>query len=49
MEPDVVRRHIELYVNDYTLELDERAVTRLLCFGEEQGLFPSSTPGIFAC
>jgi len=30
MAPDVVRRHIELYVNEYTLDLDETAVTTLL-------------------
>ena len=30
MDEDVIRRHIELYVNDYTLDLDERAVRRLL-------------------
>ncbi|MGQ0612841.1 MAG: 1,4-dihydroxy-6-naphthoate synthase [Planctomycetaceae bacterium] len=30
MGPDVIRRHIDLYVNDYTLDLDERAVHRML-------------------
>jgi len=30
MTPDVVRRHIELYVNRYTVELDERAVQVML-------------------
>lgn len=48
MASDVVRRHIELYVNDYTLDLDEVAVLRLLEFGEEQGLFPSSPLPVFA-
>ncbi|MHC4931160.1 MAG: 1,4-dihydroxy-6-naphthoate synthase [Planctomycetota bacterium] len=48
LEPEVVRRHIELYVNDYTLELDERAVHRLLTFGEEQGFFPPSASPPFA-
>lgn len=40
MDPDVTRRHIELYVNDYSLALDERAVTTLLEWGEEQRVFP---------
>jgi 1,4-dihydroxy-6-naphthoate synthase len=48
MEPDVIRRHIELYVNDYTLELDETAVLRLLEFGEERELFPPSPLPVFA-
>jgi 1,4-dihydroxy-6-naphthoate synthase len=30
MEPAVVQQHIDLYVNKYTLELDERAVNALL-------------------
>ena len=30
MAPGVVRRHIELYVNRYTVELDERAVQVML-------------------
>jgi 1,4-dihydroxy-6-naphthoate synthase len=46
--PDVMRRHIELYVNDYTLGLDEDAVERLLSFGERQGLFPPSRLPTFA-
>ncbi|MHC4550070.1 MAG: 1,4-dihydroxy-6-naphthoate synthase [Planctomycetota bacterium] len=48
MAPDVIRRHIELYVNDYTLDLDEPAVTRLLAFGEEQEFFPGSRQPVFA-
>jgi 1,4-dihydroxy-6-naphthoate synthase len=48
MSPDVIRRHIELYVNDYTLALDEHAVLRLLAFGEEQGFFPSADLPLFA-
>ncbi|MHC4223362.1 MAG: 1,4-dihydroxy-6-naphthoate synthase [Planctomycetota bacterium] len=49
MDPEVVRRHIELYVNEYTLQLEERAVHRLLAFGEEQGFFPPSASPLFAC
>jgi len=47
MAPDVVRRHIELYVNDYTLALDEASVKALLGFGEKEGFFPSAGLPIF--
>ena len=30
MDPEVVRQHIDLYVNGYTLELDEGAVRRMV-------------------
>jgi len=30
MDADVTRRHIKLYVNEYTRALDERAVQRML-------------------
>jgi len=30
MDAETIRRHIELYVNDYTLDLDERAVMTLI-------------------
>ncbi len=40
MDPDVTRRHIELYVNDYTRSLDEQAVLRMLEWGEREGVFP---------
>ena len=42
MDPEVTRRHIELYVNDYTLALDERAVMKMLEWGEREGVFPGS-------
>jgi len=45
MDPEVTRRHIQLYVNDYTLALDERAVMRMLEWGEREGIFPPS-PGL---
>lgn len=48
MDADVQRRHIELYVNDYTLRIEEAAVERLLDFGEEQGLFSPSSEPVFA-
>ncbi len=37
MDPSVVAKHIKLYVNDYTLALDERAVLVLLQWQQEQG------------
>jgi 1,4-dihydroxy-6-naphthoate synthase len=40
MDPDVTERHIRLYVNDYTLALDEGAVLKMLEWGEQEGVFP---------
>ena len=40
MDPEVTARHIQLYVNDYTRALDERAVGTMLEWGQQQGLFP---------
>ena len=48
MAPEVIRRHIELYVNDYTLDLEEDAVLKLLRFGEQQGFFEASDLPVFA-
>ena len=48
MAPDVIARHIELYVNEYTLDLDPRAVERLLAFGEAQGCFAGAEHAPFA-
>jgi 1,4-dihydroxy-6-naphthoate synthase len=48
MAPDVVQQHIDLYVNDYTLNLDAAAVERLVMMGETAGLYPPSTQPIFA-
>lgn len=48
MSPVVVRQHIDLYVNDYTLDLDATAVERLVALGEQSGLYASSTAPIFA-
>jgi 1,4-dihydroxy-6-naphthoate synthase len=49
MDPSVVARHIELYVNDYTRELDERAVHALLDWQTQQGFPAAPVPadGIF--
>lgn len=45
MDPDVTQRHIALYVNDYTRELDQVAVNRMLAFGQQEGLWPVSSVG----
>jgi 1,4-dihydroxy-6-naphthoate synthase len=46
MNPDVTARHIKLYVNDYTLALDETAVRRMLEWGEREGAFPRANPDL---
>jgi 1,4-dihydroxy-6-naphthoate synthase len=48
MEPAVMQSHIDLYVNEYTLALDEPAVTKLLEVGEQMGLYPPSPHPLFA-
>jgi len=48
MDPTVCARHIQLYVNDYTLALDERAVLAMLQWGEREGVFPPSNAPVFA-
>jgi 1,4-dihydroxy-6-naphthoate synthase len=40
LNPDVTARHIRLYVNDYTVALDESAVQRMLEWGRREGVFP---------
>jgi 1,4-dihydroxy-6-naphthoate synthase len=40
MDPDVMARHIRLYVNDYTRALDEQAVHRMIAWAEQEGFFP---------
>ncbi|MFQ5844517.1 MAG: MqnA/MqnD/SBP family protein, partial [Planctomycetota bacterium] len=47
MDPEVCRRHIALYVNEYTLDLDPAAVERLLALGVETGAFPPAADPIF--
>jgi len=46
MDPDVTARHIKLYVNDYTLALDESAVRKMLEWGEREGVFPRANPDL---
>ena len=49
MDAEVVKQHIQLYVNDYTVALDERAVHALLDWQHQQGLNPPAphAPPIF--
>jgi 1,4-dihydroxy-6-naphthoate synthase len=48
MAPDVIRSHIDLYVNDYTLDLDASAVEQLVALGERLGLYLPSSQPLFA-
>ncbi len=48
MSPGVIRRHIELYVNDYTLALDENAALRLLAFASERDGASANRSAVFA-
>lgn len=51
LEEIVVRSHIDLYVNDFSVDLGNegiRAVTALLSRAEERGIIPSSTLPLFA-
>jgi 1,4-dihydroxy-6-naphthoate synthase len=48
MAPEVIAQHIELYVNDYTLDLDAGAVEHLVSWGEQSGFYPASSQPIFA-
>jgi 1,4-dihydroxy-6-naphthoate synthase len=49
MDDTVIRQHIDLYVNDYSLELGEEgrlAIVRLLELAHEQGLLPPLPPSL---
>lgn len=48
MAPPVIQQHIDLYVNDYSLNLDDTAVERLVALGEKAGGYTASTAPIFA-
>jgi 1,4-dihydroxy-6-naphthoate synthase len=48
MSPQVQQSHIDLYVNDYSMDADANAVGRLVALGEERGLYAPSTEPIFA-
>ncbi len=48
MEPEVVRRHIELYVNDFSIDLGPQgwtAIETLLHLGRRVGALPASSKG----
>lgn len=46
MDPEVAKRHIALYVNEYTLALDENAVGRLLDWAEREGIVPTAADAL---
>lgn len=49
---DVIRQHIHLYVNDFTVNLDqegERAVTHFFDLARRKGMLPPSDKPLFAC
>lgn len=48
MSPEVVQSHIDLYVNDYSIEADTSAIERLVSLGEQRGLYAPSAKPIFA-
>jgi 1,4-dihydroxy-6-naphthoate synthase len=48
MSPEVVQSHIDLYVNDYSLDADEKSVETLVDLGERRGLYAPSSLPIFA-
>lgn len=48
MSPSVVQSHIDLYVNDYSIEADATSVETLVALGEQRGLYAPSSLPIFA-
>jgi len=48
MSPAVQQQHIDLYVNDYSMDADADAVSRLVALGEQRGLYSGSDKPIFA-
>ena len=52
MEPDVIRQHIALYVNDFTRDIGgmgEAAVRTFFEHSRNAGLMPPATQNLFAC
>ena len=43
-----MQSHIDLYVNDYSIEADRNSIERLVSLGEARGLYPHSAKPIFA-
>jgi 1,4-dihydroxy-6-naphthoate synthase len=48
MSPAVMQQHIDLYVNDYSIEADRRSIETLVTLGETRGLYVASSKPIFA-
>ena len=48
MSSAVMQSHIDLYVNDYSIEADRNSIERLVALGEARGLYPHSDKPIFA-
>lgn len=48
LDPETIRKHIALYVNDYTLGAHPGAIEALLRFGEREGFFPPCPLPLFA-
>jgi 1,4-dihydroxy-6-naphthoate synthase len=48
MAPDVIQQHIDLYVNDYTLNVDEGTVEQMILLGQSAGLYPPPSKPTFA-
>jgi 1,4-dihydroxy-6-naphthoate synthase len=46
MDPAVAAQHIQLYINEYTVALDERAVHALLDWQQRQGPGPAVTSSL---
>ena len=52
MTPSVIRSHINLYVNDFTIDIGqegEKAVDTLFAMARKQGILPESSMPLFAC
>jgi 1,4-dihydroxy-6-naphthoate synthase len=52
MDPHVIQQHIDLYVNDFSLNIGREgsdAVKLLFSLAQRQGLLPSCSAPIFAC
>lgn len=50
MDDEVIRQHIDLYVNEYSLDLGEEgrlAIQTLLELAHKRGLLPPVTAGLF--
>jgi 1,4-dihydroxy-6-naphthoate synthase len=48
LDPEVLRKHIEIYVNGYTRSMDVSAVEALLAFGVGEGLYPECAVPVVA-